>query len=280
MVFEKNIHACSNFKEVRKLLNQKPTHADLYKKSCSINLIKDSFSHLKLKDNYFQIFDVVNDNAVDQICAQINLDKDITGRETVGNLPDHPKLKAFLDYCTMQRTYFCFIKKCGKADCTTCFPLIYHLMFLIVCITYQIRPPILQMKTITNLLVILMTLKQPKLLCRHVMSQRAKGMEYHSVPWFNMPKIQIWKSHAPNLISHELFTPKKVSPSTIRKFKIKISDIWFTCGASIEELVGEEPSFDSLFIRNNLACQTPVETIYCSANYATCCSHCGSTRQL
>ena len=108
---------------MQKLLNQKPTHADLYKKLCEpcINLIKDSFSHLKLKDN----FDVVNNNQVDQIHAQINLDKDITGRETVANLPDHPKLKAFLDHCTRQQKYFLSIKKYGKADCTTCLSLVY-----------------------------------------------------------------------------------------------------------------------------------------------------------
>ena len=58
-------------------------------------------------------------------------------------------------------------------------------------------------------LAILVALKQPKFLCRHVILQRAKGMEYHSLPWFNMSKIQIWKSRAPNVISHELFTAKK-----------------------------------------------------------------------
>ena len=164
MVFEKNLHTCSNLEEVRKLLNQKPTHADLYKKSCEpcVNLIKDSFSHLKLKDNSFQIFDVVNDNEVNQIRAQINLDKDITGRETGANLPDHPKLKAFLDHCTRQRTYFFSIKKCGKVDCTTYLPPrlppdVFDRL------GHQIQPPILQMKTITNLLAILMALKQPKL---------------------------------------------------------------------------------------------------------------------
>ena len=95
-----------------------------------------------------------------------------------------------------------------------------------------------------------------------------------------MPKIQIWKSCAPNVISHKLFMPKKVSPSTIHKFRKKTSDLWFTCGASIKELVGKETSFDSLFIRNNLTCQRPEEAIYYKANYATCCSHCGSTWQL
>ena len=35
------------------------------------------------------------------------------------------------------------------------YPLVYRLMFLIICITHQIQLPILQMKTITNLLAIL-----------------------------------------------------------------------------------------------------------------------------
>ena len=86
-------------------------------------------------------------------------------------------------------------------------------------------------------------------------------------------KIMCTECNKPQII----YAKKKVSPWTIRKFKIKTLDLWFTCGASIEELVGNEPPFNSMFIRNNLICQTPVEAIYHSANYATCCSHCGST---
>ena len=89
-------------------------------------------------------------------------------------------------------------------------------------------------------------------------------------------KITCTECNKPRII----YAKKKVSPSTIHKFKIKTSDLWFTCGASIEELVGNEPPFDSLFIRNSLTCHTPVEAIYYSANYATCFSHCDSTRRL
>ena len=129
-----------------------------------------------------QIFHVVNDNEVDQICTQINLDKNITGRETVANLPDHPKLKAFSDHCTRQRTCFFSIKKREKVYSTTCLPpglpsdvfdRLYHL---------PDPTPDPTNETIKNLLAILLALKQPKLLCRHVILQRTKGVEYHLIP--------------------------------------------------------------------------------------------------
>ena len=80
------------------------------------------------------------------------------------------------------------------------------------------------------------------------------------------------KSFYEFIILEKNYFCQKVSPSTTCKFQIQTSVLWFTCGASIEKLVGDEPLFDSLFIRNNVACQM-VASIYYGAKYAIWCSY-------
>ena len=177
-------------------------------------------------------------------------------------------------------TYFCFIKKCGKADCTTCLPpnlpsdafdRLYHL------------PDPTPNLTNENHYKSFSDSYGPEITKAFMPSCNVTASKGHGIAF--CPLVQHAKNTNLKITYTECNKPriiyaKKGIFSTIRKFKIKTSDLWFTCGASIEELVGEEPSFDSLFVRNNLTCQTPVEAIYCSVNYATCCSHCGSTCRL
>ena len=46
---------------------------------------------------------------------------------------------------------------------------------------------------------------------------------------------------------------------------------------SLQELVGPE-KFTVFYIRQNLRCFDPVEILYYSAGYPSCCSHCGMRR--
>ena len=57
---------------------------------------------------------------------------------------------------------------------------------------------------------------------------------------------------------------KKLSKSLLRKFKLATDKLWFTCGATVKELIGTEQQFADLFIRVSLTCQKPVEAIYYS----------------
>ena len=75
-----------------------------------------------------------------------------------------------------------------------------------------------------------------------------------------------------------VYSQKKISVSLPRKFKLATDKLWFTCGATVKELIGTEQQFADLFIRVSLTCQKPVEAIYYSVgSYPNCCCHCGST---
>ena len=79
------------------------------------------------------------------------------------------------------------------------YPLIYRL-FLIVCITYQIQLPILQMKTITNLLAILKETTKA-----FVPSCNITASKGHGIP-FN-PLVQ----HATNTDMKIIYAKKRIS---------------------------------------------------------------------
>ena len=76
-----------------------------------------------------------------------------------------------------------------------------------------------------------------------------------------------------------VYSKNKVSGHYTNKFKRSISELQFVCGTTVSELVGAD-QFKDLFTRANLQCRNPVEIIYYSVGYVTCCTHCGSRGNL
>ena len=62
------------------------------------------------------------DNNVKKLLENVNLDTKLMDKETLELLKDCPTLKAYLSHCSIARTYFLSLKKCGENDCTTCLP--------------------------------------------------------------------------------------------------------------------------------------------------------------
>ena len=68
--FEKQLGQCGNLTDVRKLLDQdREVNIKLLKELCdpTITLMKNIFSQLKLKENYLQPCDVVENDAVSDV---------------------------------------------------------------------------------------------------------------------------------------------------------------------------------------------------------------------
>ena len=76
-----------------------------------------------------------------------------------------------------------------------------------------------------------------------------------------------------------VYSKNKVSDHYTNKFRKNLSDLQFVCGTTVSELVGPD-QFKDLYIRANLQCRDPVETIYFNVGYIPCCTHCGSKRNL
>ena len=64
--------------------------------------------------------EAILDNQVNDLIKNIDLDDTLSGKDTLEVIKNRPKLKAYLDHCSKERTYFFSLKKCGKNDCTTC----------------------------------------------------------------------------------------------------------------------------------------------------------------
>ena len=118
--FKKKLNATANTDEIRKLLLGKTTYPNLLKKSLDlcISLIIESFSRLHLKQNKIATQECLSESLVADLHKNINLDKELTGKEKAGDLKNLPKLTSYLSHCTRERNYLFSAKKCGKLDCT------------------------------------------------------------------------------------------------------------------------------------------------------------------
>ena len=96
---------------------------NLSRPSEKVSLIIESFSRLHLKENKIVTRECLSESVVTDLLKNINLDKELTGKEKAGDLKNLPKLTSYLSHCTRERNYFFSVKKCGKVDCTTCQPI-------------------------------------------------------------------------------------------------------------------------------------------------------------
>ena len=242
-----------------------------------MNLMRNVFHRLSLKKNHIITKDPIQDSDID---FDVGLDECIKGGESGKELKDLPILKQFLDHCCQERTYFFSIKKCGKDLCTRCnsvrlpydvFERLHHLPDPIPDPTneghYQPFSSLFG-KTTTE---------------EYLPSKKSGTVTGHNIP-FNPCKqhasntnltITCYECNKPRLI----YSKNKVSANVTTKFKRTVKDLLYICGTGVAELVGPE-NFKELFIKENLKCSTPVESIYYSVGYPSCCCHCGSTRKL
>ena len=272
---KKKLGQCSNLTDVRKLLDQDcEVNIKLLKESCdpTTTLMKDIFSRLKLKENYLQPCDVVEDDAVSKMFDGIQLNPSLNSRETAHALPEKPILLAYLKPACRERKYFFSVKKCGIAGCTSCleprllpdvFSTLHHLPDLIPSKTneghYQTFDELHGTETLE------------KYLPSKNSSKRSNGIPFNPLKQStNNVRITI-KCHycsKPCLI----FLKLKVSPNITLKFKKETSDLFCICGTSIEELSSKEV-YNVLLVKNNLTCENPVESIYYTLSYDSICIH-------
>ena len=75
-----------------------------------------------------------------------------------------------------------------------------------------------------------------------------------------------------------VYSQRKISSSISKKLKSVFSEHFFTCETKIQELDCNE--YSMLYLRDNLTCISPIESLYYSTRHPPCCSHCGTKRRL
>ena len=75
-----------------------------------------------------------------------------------------------------------------------------------------------------------------------------------------------------------VYSQKKAGPRLCKKLKSVFSELFFTCGTKIQEL--DCNKYLMLYMQDNVACISPVKTLYYSAGHPLCCCHCGTKHHL
>ena len=124
--FEQTLHNCSGLGDVRKLIEKNSErNTKLLKETCQpcIDLISDTFSRLKLKDEPFEVYTPSAHEEINDLFATAELDENLKANDTKPDLPQRPKLAQYLSHCARERTYFVSIEKRGSRECNICKPL-------------------------------------------------------------------------------------------------------------------------------------------------------------
>ena len=115
--FEQTLHNCSGLGDVRKLIEKNSErNTKLLKETCQpcIDLISDTFSRLKLKDEPFEVYTPSAHEEINNLFATAELNENLKANDTKADLLQCPKLAQYLSHCARKCTYFVSIKKCGR----------------------------------------------------------------------------------------------------------------------------------------------------------------------
>ena len=195
---------------------------------------------------------ITDENVKEFMSAIPDIDEDLTGRETISDLDKRPKLRAYLSHCTVERTYFFSIKKCGDLECEICkLPKLPSVVFEQL---HQLPDPVPDEQNKGHYKPSNQVFGTETSEEKYLPSKTLAVKKTHGIPF--SPS----KQHASNTnivvmcteCQKPRYAQKKVSPSVATK----------------------------LFICQNHRYIDPVEGLYYSAGYTSCCIHCGKKRKL
>ena len=123
--FEQTLHNCSGLGDVRKLIEKNSERNTKLLKETSqpcIDLVSDTFSRLKLKDEPFEVYTLSAHEEINDLFGTAELDENLKANDTKADLPQRRKLAQYRSYCVRERIYFVSIKKCRSRECNICKP--------------------------------------------------------------------------------------------------------------------------------------------------------------
>ena len=117
--FEQSLSRSTGLGDVRKLIEKNSDrNTKLLKECCQpcMNLISETFSRLKLKDEQFKVYDPSTHKEINKLF------KTLKPNYTMTEFSQRPELAQYQSHCAWERTYFVSLKKCGSRDCIICKP--------------------------------------------------------------------------------------------------------------------------------------------------------------
>ena len=273
--FEQSLSRSTGLVDVRKLIEKNSDrNTKLLKECCQpcMNLISETFSRLKLKDEQFKVYEPSAHKEINKLCTDVGLDEPLKSNDTIAEFSQRAELAQYLNHCARERTYFVSLKKCGSRDCIICKPprlndedfrRLHHLPDPILTTDdhYKEFSDVFGTETTQGAMPSLKTSKD-------------RG---HKTP-FNPVKIHASntgliidcnKCCKPQLV----YTAKRLTDAEKKSFNRVTNDMTYTCGATFVEF--KDPSNpsnrrydipDNCFVRANNNCSKPVEPLHYTCN--------------
>ena len=99
--FEFEIAKCDILSKQRNLVEKNSENEALFAETCTpcINLIKENFEQLSLKDEKFICLDPASSLDTDELFNSLKLDHDLMAHDGANDLKNRPKLSQYLQCC-------------------------------------------------------------------------------------------------------------------------------------------------------------------------------------
>ena len=283
--FEEKMSKCSSMEDVRRQAEVSPGFKDAFVDSIEPVkvLLQSLFGRLELKGERFLCFNSADSVSMDTLWNELLLiDSTLTqGLTKKACVSKHPKLEHFLRTHCQVRHYSFVVKKCGVEECSICkVPRLLKDVFDCLCFLPDPIP-----SADPNHYQPFSTVYGTE---SHRPSLASSKAKVHGIPF--SPSAQTARTVGEVVRCRECDFPRVIYAarklSCLEKVQLKsvLSDYWYTCGSTLQDLLltveeGSRPNhiLNKVYIRANLLCNERIETSYYSSEmFEDLCHLCAS----
>ena len=283
--YDDQLKNCNNMKQVRDLAQRIPE----VEQAAVIDSMEDTkalmyslFTHLKLKDEPFQPFYAACEEDMDTFQDTVKLiDESVDPKNTNKQMVfKAKKFNEFYESHCQSRNYMFSVKKCGKPSCLVC------------------KPPRLPIDVFNSLNHLpdpeplgdkyrdFSTLYGQPTSEKHRPSLAGpKATGHHGMPF--PPSAQYAKNVRVVVQCSDcskwriLYSKQSLKLQQRRELEAYLDDLSYTCGSTFADVdSAEDCVLRSIYIKQNLTCESPTEIPYYSAGNEPICYYCGSQYEL
>ena len=259
--FEAAIKTSNNLNQLRKSASsfQEEVKSSLQP---PIQLLENVFTRLKLKDNYFQIFESSSEDEIEAFWEVLKLiDSALTKDDTTKHgIKDKENLQAFLSHCCQARKYSFCIKKCGVDSCTICRPV--RMDANVFSKVRHLPDPMISPSEPDHYLpfdeaMLKVTTEQD---CPSLRSSKKKKVLSYSPSVQHVKNTNVMVQCEECSMWRLLFSKRKLTLPQQKALETVMADISYSCGALFDDL--DFPAgLESVCVRDH-HCGDPIEKLY------------------
>ena len=277
---EEQLQKCKNMKHIREAAKSLP---DMEKDILDAlerpkSLLSGLFCRLKLKENPFSVFVAATEEEIHSLWENVRkIDGSLERTDTTKELTKGKKeYQEFMHSHCKIRHYMFSIKKCNDIECSVCKP--PRLPADVFCDIHHLPDPIPDGDKYKDFEEVYGSQTSEK----HRPSLSSPGAKTHGMP-FPPPSAQYAKNVKVVLQCGEclkwrvLYSKYSLKKDQREELEQLIEDLDYPCGSIFADIEAGE---DSIYVKANLTCNSPIEIPYYTAGNAAICFHCGDENEL